>query len=68
MFEFGSAIERKKHEQGLFNLVVGVDTNFPEWETIKLDLETKVPTVPICYTLRDTLNKALQLINENYAS
>lgn len=64
MMELGNAVERKRHEGDAFNLVVGVDNNFPEWETIKLDLDTKAPSVPICYTLEDTIKSAIKLIEK----
>ncbi len=67
MMELGSAIGRRKQFGTAFNLVVGVDTKFPEWETIKMDLD-RLPHLIVCYTLRDTVNQALKLIqiSEDY--
>jgi hypothetical protein len=60
MMELGTAI-------GLYSLmpaikmVVGTDGEFPEWRTIKLDLDEQ--EIPICYSLEETINTALKLIH-----
>jgi len=59
MMELGTAMGSYTHKP--FNLVVGTDGEFPEWNTIKLDLEEN--KIPICYTLEDTIETALKLIH-----
>lgn len=35
---------------------------FPEWRTILLDIEA-IGNIPVCYTMEDTINTALNLIH-----
>ena len=80
MLELGTALAIRKQYGSLFNLVIGVDTKFPEWETIKMDIDelpteytsyyldgpvtTQIPPVPVCHTLEDTISTALNLIRK----
>jgi len=61
MMELGGWIARKKIDDSI-NLVIGTDGNFPEWETVKFDIENETPNVPICYSLEETILTALNKI------
>jgi len=62
MMEFGEWIVRKKLNADI-NLVIGVNGDFPEWSTIKYEIETEIPNVEICTSLEETLAAALSLLN-----
>ena len=66
MLELGEWIVRKKNDPSI-NLVIGTDGNFPEWPTIMFELVTEIPSVHICMSLEDTVDKALMLCGENNA-
>ena len=61
MMELGGWIAKKKADDSI-NLVIGTDGEFPEWVTIKFDIENETPNVPICYSLEDTIKTALKTI------
>lgn len=61
MMELGLWIARKKQNPNL-NIVIGTDKKFPEWSTIKFELETEVPDIPISYSITETIENALNLI------
>ncbi|MFA6392883.1 MAG: hypothetical protein WCW54_02270 [Candidatus Paceibacterota bacterium] len=60
MMELGEWIARRKANPNI-NLVIGTDGEFPEWSTIKFEIETEIPEVPICYSLEETIKTALDL-------
>lgn len=60
MVELGKWIERKK----IFpqtRLVIGTDGSFPEWDTIRFEIETELPGLPVYYSLKETVEAALTL-------
>ena len=61
MMELGLWIARKKLNPNL-NIVIGTDKKFPEWSTIKFELDTEVPSIPISYSITETIENALELI------
>ncbi|MFZ2310446.1 MAG: hypothetical protein WAW11_02790 [Patescibacteria group bacterium] len=63
MMELGQWIARKKLNPNI-NLVIGIDENFPEWSTIKYEIATEVPDVPICTSLEETIMTALSLVSK----
>lgn len=62
MMELGTALAMKAVLGSDFNLVIGTDGEFPEWRTILLDIEA-IGNIPVCYTMEDTINTALNLIH-----
>ncbi len=60
MMELGEWIARKTPDT---NIVIGTDGEFPEWSTIKYEIESEHDiAIPICYSLEETITKALTLI------
>lgn len=60
MLELGKWIEHKS----LFPetpVVFGTDGNFPEWDTIRFEIETEIRNPIICYSLEETVEKGLDL-------
>jgi len=60
MMELGEWIARCKMDKEI-NLVIGTDGNFPEWSTIEYELRTELPIVPICNSLKETIETAIRL-------
>ncbi len=61
MMELGEWIARHKMNNKI-NLVIGTDGEFPEWSTIKFEIESEIPEILICDSLEQTINTALNLI------
>lgn len=64
MMELGEWIARCK-ENPEINLIIGTDGEFPEWSTIEYEIKTEIPNTPICNSLEETIETAINLINQN---
>lgn len=58
-FELGEW--KVKHERDGIKLIVGIDNGFTNKKYIKRRLEQDCPNVPICSTLEETCQKAIEL-------
>ena len=60
MLELGEWIARRQINKEI-NLVIGTDGNFPEWSTIKYEIETELQNVSIYNSLEETIDAAINL-------
>jgi len=60
MLALGKWLEKAKADQGI-HLVIGTDGLFPEWSSIKHQLEVDYPEVIVNTSLEDTVAKAVRM-------
>jgi hypothetical protein len=60
MLELGKWLERKKLQPET-RLVIGTDGGFPEWPTIRYEIESELPRLPIYYSLEETVDAAIKI-------
>tara|TARA_B100000745_G_scaffold296983_2_gene243192 strand:- start:1041 stop:1658 length:618 start_codon:yes stop_codon:yes gene_type:complete len=61
MLELGEMISTIQFHKPDLRVVIGADPEFPEWDTVRYELRTKVPQVPIFETLEDSVNAAINI-------
>jgi len=64
MLELGEWIARCTSNKEI-NLVIGTDGSFPEWSTIKNEIETELPMTKICTSLEETISSAIEFCRKD---